>query len=63
MNILGCSMILFVFLVIPKLYICQTKSSLLNFMIAGFLSSIVPGICYLCWLVKTKAGGILYVEN
>lgn len=63
MNILGYSMILFVFLVIPKLYICQTKSSLLNFIIAGFLSSIVPGICYLCWLAKTKAGGILYVEN
>lgn len=63
MNLFGCSMILFVFFIVPKIFKYQTESTFLNFMIAGFLSSVVPAVCYLYWLLKSKTGGILYVKN
>lgn len=63
-NAVGISMILFTFLTIQKIIvICKTQFVFLNFIIAGFLSSVIPGICYLYWLSRTKTRGILHVEN
>lgn len=64
MNIGALTMILFTFFIVQKvILICQTQSILVNFIVSGFLSSIVPGIYYLRWLLKTKRKGMLYAEN